>query len=98
MCLVISFGVAPAVIGFSVGLQGFWDLLILLYFVNCGVARLARFNATVGNTKDASGKIYYFEGTPIRNDNKKLYQLTISDNSIHCVYYLLFGTSWDDWR
>ncbi|TPX33715.1 CDP-diacylglycerol---serine O-phosphatidyltransferase [Synchytrium microbalum] len=62
---VISFGVAPAVLGFGVGLQGLFDVLILLYFVNCGVSRLARYNATAEIKKDASGKVTYFEGTPI---------------------------------
>ena len=43
---VISFGVAPAVLGFTLGLRGGWDMLVLTYFVVCGVSRLARFNAT----------------------------------------------------
>lgn len=33
---IISFGVAPAVLGFAIGLQGLFDVVILLYFVNCG--------------------------------------------------------------
>ena len=41
---VISFGVAPAALGFAAGLQGFWDWLALGYFVCCGVSRLAGFN------------------------------------------------------
>jgi len=43
---VISFGVAPAVLGFTLGLRGGWDMLCLIYFVVCGVSRLARFNVT----------------------------------------------------
>ena len=43
---VISFGVAPAVLGFTLGMRGGWDMLILTYFVVCGVSRLARFNVT----------------------------------------------------
>jgi CDP-diacylglycerol---serine O-phosphatidyltransferase len=62
---VISFGVAPAVLGFTLGLRGAWDMLCLTYFVVCGVSRLARFNATLGQLSDASGKVKYFEGTPI---------------------------------
>ena len=45
---VISFGVAPAALGFAVGLRGGWDVLVLLYFVACGISRLARFNVTAG--------------------------------------------------
>ncbi|MCX6953794.1 MAG: CDP-alcohol phosphatidyltransferase family protein [Verrucomicrobia bacterium] len=62
---VISFGMAPAAVGFAVGLRGAWDVAILLFFVVCGVARLARFNATADALSDESGKVKYFEGTPI---------------------------------
>jgi CDP-diacylglycerol--serine O-phosphatidyltransferase len=44
---VISFGVAPAVIAYGAGMRGLWDVVILVYFVCCGVSRLARFNVTV---------------------------------------------------
>jgi CDP-diacylglycerol--serine O-phosphatidyltransferase len=63
---VISFGVAPAVLGFTLGLRGGWDMLCLTYFVVCGVSRLARFNVTSAALSDAvTGKVKYFEGTPI---------------------------------
>ena len=63
---VISFGVAPAMLGFTLGLRGGWDMLILTYFVVCGVSRLARFNVTAAALSDtATGKVKYFEGTPI---------------------------------
>jgi len=63
---VISFGVAPAVLGFTLGLRGGWDMLCLTYFVVCGVSRLARFNVTAAALADPStGKVKYFEGTPI---------------------------------
>jgi CDP-diacylglycerol--serine O-phosphatidyltransferase len=63
---VISFGVAPAVLGFTLGLRGGWDMVCLTYFVVCGVSRLARFNATAAELADEkTGKVKYFEGTPI---------------------------------
>ena len=62
---VISFGVAPAVLGFTLGLRGGWDMLCLTYFVVCGVSRLARFNVTAAALADDTGKVKYFEGTPI---------------------------------
>jgi CDP-diacylglycerol---serine O-phosphatidyltransferase len=63
---VISFGVAPAVLGFTLGLRGGWDMLILTFFVVCGVSRLARFNVTATALADSeTGKVKYFEGTPI---------------------------------
>jgi CDP-diacylglycerol--serine O-phosphatidyltransferase len=63
---VISFGVAPAILGFTLGLRGGWDIMLLTYFVVCGVSRLARFNVTAEALADAeTGKVKYFEGTPI---------------------------------
>ena len=62
---IISFGVAPAVLGFTLGLQGGWDVVILTYFVLCGVSRLARFNATIPELADETGKVSHFEGAPI---------------------------------
>ena len=63
---VISFGVAPAVLGFTLGLRGGWDMVCLTYFVVCGVSRLARFNVTASTlTAPDTGKVKYFEGTPI---------------------------------
>jgi len=62
---VISFGVAPAVIGYGCGMQGLYDRIILTYFVACGVSRLARYNITAEALSDDEGKVKYFEGTPI---------------------------------
>jgi len=62
---VVSFGVAPATMGFTVGLQGGWDALCLVYFVGCGISRLARYNATATKLSEATGKVTYFEGVPI---------------------------------
>ncbi|KAJ1921662.1 CDP-diacylglycerol-serine O-phosphatidyltransferase [Mycoemilia scoparia] len=63
---LISFGLAPAVLGFACGFQNVLDVSILTYFVCCGLARLARFNATVAElSKGNEGKVKYFEGTPI---------------------------------
>lgn len=61
----ISFGVAPAVIAFTLGIRGVWDAALLVYFVACGIARLARFNATADDLADERGKVSHFEGTPI---------------------------------
>jgi CDP-diacylglycerol--serine O-phosphatidyltransferase len=62
---VISFGVAPAAMGFAAGMQGGWDAVILVYFVCCGVSRLARFNVTAEALAGGGDKVKYFEGTPI---------------------------------
>ena len=62
---VISFGVAPAALGYACGLQGGWDWVVLSYFVGCGVSRLARYNVTAESLSGDEGKVKYFEGTPI---------------------------------
>jgi CDP-diacylglycerol--serine O-phosphatidyltransferase len=62
----ISFGVAPALCAFCAGLRTPLDTVALTGFICCGLARLARFNATVAVVpKDATGKASYFEGLPI---------------------------------
>ena len=62
---VISFGVAPAALGFAAGLNGGWDAAALIYFVCCGVSRLARYNVTAETLSAGADKVKYFEGTPI---------------------------------
>ena len=62
---VISFGVAPAALGYACGMQGGWDWGVLSYFVGCGVSRLARYNVTAEMLSGDEGKVTYFEGTPI---------------------------------
>jgi len=61
----VSFGVAPACLARAVGLDGGWDTAALIYFVACGISRLARYNITSDELSDESGKVAYFEGTPI---------------------------------
>lgn len=63
---LITFGVAPAVVAFAIGMRTPLDHLALAFFVLCGLTRLARFNVTAAEIpKDGSGKAAYFEGTPI---------------------------------
>ena len=62
---IVSFGVAPAALAYGLGMRGAIDVIVLIYFVCCGVSRLARYNVTAGELADATGKVKYFEGTPI---------------------------------
>ncbi|HXE39460.1 MAG TPA: CDP-alcohol phosphatidyltransferase family protein, partial [Azonexus sp.] len=62
---VISFGVAPAVLGYALGMNGLYDRIILGYFVACGVSRLAPYNVTAEELSAGGDKVKYFEGTPI---------------------------------
>lgn len=62
---VISFGIGPAALAYAAGLTGGWDALVLVYFVCCGVSRLARYNVTAETLSAGTTKVAYFEGTPI---------------------------------
>ena len=62
---IVSFGVGPAALGYAAGLRGGWDALVLLYFVCCGVSRLARYNVTAESLSAGADKVAYVEGTPI---------------------------------
>jgi CDP-diacylglycerol--serine O-phosphatidyltransferase len=62
---VISFGVAPAAIAYGCGMQGLYDRIVLVFFVVCGVSRLARYNITAEKLSEGGDKVKYFEGTPI---------------------------------
>jgi CDP-diacylglycerol--serine O-phosphatidyltransferase len=62
---VVSFGVAPAVLGYTLGMRGGWDGVVLVYFVACGISRLARYNVTAESMTTEKGKVSHYEGTPI---------------------------------
>jgi CDP-diacylglycerol--serine O-phosphatidyltransferase len=62
---MISFGVAPAAIAFAVGLNSWVDQFVLIYFAICGLSRLARYNITAESMSATTGRVEYFEGTPI---------------------------------
>lgn len=56
---IVSFGVAPAVLGFAVLEKSKLMWLLLAFFVCCGILRLARFNISAGAKKGV------YEGVPI---------------------------------
>lgn len=51
---VIAVGLAPAALGFAVGLRGALDVALRLYFIAGGISRLARFNVTFDALSDDS--------------------------------------------
>ena len=62
---VISFGVAPAALAWAAGMRTIPDAAVLIYFVACGVGRLARYNVTAESLAAGGDKVKFFEGTPI---------------------------------
>jgi CDP-diacylglycerol--serine O-phosphatidyltransferase len=86
---IVSFGVTPAVLGYTLGLRG---------FVCSGISRLARFNVTSASlTNLDTGKVDYFEGTPIPTSIvivivlAGLYQLGLTGPNFWLGEWNLFG-------
>jgi len=88
---LVSFGVAPAALAFAVGMRGGIDALVLVYFVACGISRLARYNATAAALSDESGKVRYFEGTPIPTSMALVLVLAVLTNAGRIGARLPFG-------
>ena len=93
---VISFGAAPAVLAFGAGMNGAWDVIVLIYFVGCGVSRLARYNVTAealaAGAVDA--KVKYFEGTPIPSSIALVVLLAVAASQGRLGDVLWGGTLW----
>jgi CDP-diacylglycerol--serine O-phosphatidyltransferase len=88
---VISFGVAPAVIAYGIGMNGLWDRLVLIYFVVCGVSRLARYNVTAETLSMGADKVKYFEGTPIPSSLLLVFVIAIAASLGAIGSHLWFG-------
>lgn len=91
---VISFGVAPAALGYAAGLQGGWDWLVLGYFVCCGVSRLARFNVSAERLSEDGDKVKYFEGTPIPTSLALVVMLVVATDAGRIGQHFWFGAYW----
>lgn len=89
----ISFGVAPSVAAFALGMRSQLDTLVLTLFVCAGVARLARFNITAASLPhDGTGKARYFEGLPIPSS------LVLVIGMGFCLAFGCFETSTGPWN
>jgi CDP-diacylglycerol--serine O-phosphatidyltransferase len=89
---VVSFGVGPAAMAFAAGLRGGWDALILVYFVGCGISRLARYNVTASTMAAETGKVTHFEGFPIPSSLTIALLIAILAATGHWQDALPFGT------
>ena len=86
LCDAVSFGVAPALLCYHMGMDSVPGVVILVLYCLCGVIRLAYFNVLETKrqqTESGSGKTY--RGLPIT-----------SSSIVLPIYYLLrFVLSWD---
>ncbi|HSP98675.1 MAG TPA: CDP-diacylglycerol--serine O-phosphatidyltransferase [Candidatus Dormibacteraeota bacterium] len=89
-----SFGVAPAAIAYAVGLNTVLDQAILVYFVLCGLSRLARYNVTAESLSDGGGKVTHFEGTPIPTSILPLTVLLVCYATDHLGLVSTGGVRW----
>jgi CDP-diacylglycerol---serine O-phosphatidyltransferase len=81
----VSFGVAPAILGYGLGLDSYLALFVLVYFASCGVLRLARFNSI---------NIKGFVGIPITVNGllfPALYLIFGSFNNYILMVYAMMG-------
>jgi CDP-diacylglycerol--serine O-phosphatidyltransferase len=90
---VISFGVAPAIIAYGIGMDGLWDRVVLIYFVACGVSRLARYNITAEALAQGGDKVKYFEGTPIPSSLLLVFVIAIAAANGAIGEQLWFGVT-----
>jgi len=88
---IVSFGVAPVVVAYGLGMRGGLDALLLVFFVGCGISRLARFNVTAAQLSDDTGKVRYFEGTPIPSSLLLILVLAVCFYTGHVGDYLPLG-------
>jgi CDP-diacylglycerol--serine O-phosphatidyltransferase len=88
---ILSFGMAPAALGFASGLRGGWDWVALIYFVCCGVSRLARFNITAETLSEGADKVTHFEGTPIPTSVVLVAVLGVAASTGHIGERLYWG-------
>ena len=91
---VVSFGVAPAAIAFAAGVNTWVDQVILLFFAGCGVSRLARYNVTAEHLSAPTGKVGFFEGTPIPTSIVPLGVLMLAFHRGHLHRVKLLGVEW----
>lgn len=97
---IISFGVAPAVVAYTLGMRGGWDVLILMVFVACGIGRLARYNVTFSKLAGPTGKVTHYQGTPIPSTVILVAVLGVafSTGSVHGALWLghvrVLGMEW----
>src|SRR5207237_9669676 len=91
---VVSFVVAPVAIAFAAGVNTPLDQMILLFFVGCGVSRLARYNVTAERLSAQTGRVEYFEGTPIPTSIVPLGVLMLAFHRGSLYRVTLLGIEW----
>jgi CDP-diacylglycerol--serine O-phosphatidyltransferase len=74
-----------------VGLSTILDQAMLMFFAVCGLSRLARYNITAEELAGGSGKVAYYEGTPIPTSILPLVMLVAAFHWDHLVPVTIYG-------
>lgn len=84
LCDLTSFGIAPALLLYSVALKsiGPWGMFFTIFYIGCGAFRLARFNIT----ENSGG---YFTGVPIPLAACLLTFSTLFSDSLYNSFYAI---------
>ena len=66
LCDVIAFGVLPAMIFYYMGVNGIAGILLIFFYCNCALIRLAFFNVLeIKRQKEEVGITKYYRGLPV---------------------------------
>ena len=66
LCDLICFGIFPALIGWGLGIRSWIGIVGMVFFVLCGVIRLAYFNVQEEiRQQNTTGRREYYQGLPI---------------------------------
>ena len=66
LCDIVCFGVLPAIILYFSGVREIWGIAILVFYILCGVIRLAFFNVLEANRqKSEGGCAKSYRGLPV---------------------------------
>lgn len=66
LCDLICFGLLPSVIGYSIGMNSWADIPILVLFPLCAVIRLAYFNVSEDDRQKQTSEVrHVYEGLPV---------------------------------
>ena len=83
---LVAFGVLPAAIGFAIGVNHWWQWLILALFVLCGLVRLAYFNVLEEERQATEG-----------GANTGFIGLPITTSALIFPLVVIFAEDFGDW-
>ncbi len=65
LCDIVSFGLFPSVLCYTLGVQGIAGNLVLIFYCGCGIIRLAWFNMLEECRTEEKDSKRYYHGLPI---------------------------------